>query len=180
MNISNNIKSITKEFDNWSFYTNKSYTAKIQKADPDHIYNVHEQPGIVYNFLEDSYERVGNTGYVVTGLAGEMWPIGESSLKKYNVNKADISLEPVSADTIELDTVYAAARIICTLEFTLEADYGEKAILKGNSPGIEHADGDYILVKAKMKDGEYIPDFEDSGRIINGSLFTRLYKPFLL
>ncbi|MBR6670048.1 MAG: hypothetical protein IKL31_04790 [Ruminococcus sp.] len=178
MNISDNIKWITDPETDWKLYTNRSYNAKIQLADPKQIYNVPGKPGVVYNYLEDSYEKVGNTGYVVTGAAGEMWPIGEKAIRKYNVNPEDISSEPINVDTVELDTVYAAVMIPTDTKFTLEVDYGEKAVLKGNRSGIEHGNGDYVLVMAKFVDGVYCPDFEDSGRIINGAVFDKLYKKF--
>ena len=176
MNISNNIQWIIESSD-WSLYTNRSYRAKIQKADPNRIYNVPGQPGVVYNCLEDSYESVGSQ-YVVTGVAGEMWPIGEGALRKYRITAEDITAEPTEVDTVELDTIYAAIRIPLETKFTLEVDYGEKALLHGNRDGIPHSDGDYVLIPAKMSpDGKFVPDFDDSGRIVNGTIFDKLYKP---
>jgi len=180
MNISENIQWIISAPTQWKLYTNKSYRAKIQIADTQQVYNVSDQPGVVYNCLEDSYEKVGNTGYVVTGIAGEMWPIGEKAVTKYNIHPQDITTEPTEVDTVELDTVYAAIMISKDTEFTLEVDYGEKALLRGNRPGIAHSDGDYVLVNAKLIDGKYLPDFEDSGRIVNGVIFGELYKPHIL
>ena len=58
-----------------------------------------------------------------------------------------------------------------------ETDYGEKALLRGNRPEIPHAGGDYVLVFAKKQNGIYSPDFTDSGRIVNGTIFKVLYKP---
>ena len=81
MNISKNIQYILDDNSLWSLYTNKSYRAKIQKADKTKTYNVEGKPGIVYNVFEDSYAEVNEGGLVVTGVAGEMWPIGESALK---------------------------------------------------------------------------------------------------
>lgn len=177
MNISENIHWITDTHAQWKLYTNRSYRAKIQKADLHRVYNVPDTPGVVYNCLEDSYEKVGDTGYIVTGLAGEMWPIGESALRKYNVDREAITGEAMDASTIELDTVYAGIRIPIQTKFTLEVDYGEKALLKGNRQGIGHGEGDYVLVAAKLIDGEYVPDFDDSGRVVNGEIFDKLYKP---
>ena len=178
MNISKNIQWITNNPTQWKLYTNRSYRAKIQIADSQRVYNVADKPGVVYNCLEDAYENVSDTGYVVTGIAGEMWPIGEKAVKKYNVNPANITAEPMEIDTVELDTVYAAIRIPTETQFTLEVDYGEKAVLRGNRSGMEHGNGDYVLVMTKLVDGEYYPDIDDSGRIINGTIFNRLYKPF--
>ncbi|MBQ8079866.1 MAG: hypothetical protein IJ236_07930 [Oscillospiraceae bacterium] len=178
MNISENIRWITGTNEGWALYTNRSYRARIQKADPDRIYNVPDTPGVVYNILDDSYEKVGSTGYVVTGAAGEMWPIGEGALRKYKVSPEEITSDPMPVDTVELDTVFAGIRIPVETTFTLEVDYGEKALLKGNRPDIAHGDGDYVLVAAKLCDGRYVPDFTDSGRVVNGAIFDILYKPF--
>ena len=178
MNISKNIRWIISTPTLWRFYTNRSYQAKIQTADSQRVYNVADKPGVVYNCLEDAYEKVGDSGYVVTGLVGEMWPIGEKAVKKYNVDPKNITAEPMEVDTVELDTVYAAIMIPSDTMFTLEVDYGEKAVLRGNRFGIDHGDGDYVLVAAKLVNGIYIPDFDDSGRIINGAIFEKLYQEF--
>lgn len=176
MNISKNIQWITSDSKRWKFYTNRSYRAKIQIADSQQVYNVPGKPGVVYNYLEDAYEKVGDTGYVITGIAGEMWPIAEKAVKKYNVDPEVITSEPMEIDTFELDTVYAAIMIPIETQFTLEVDYGEKAVLRGNRSGIEHGDGDYVLVVAKLVNGDYLPDPNDSGRIVNGAIFNKLYK----
>ena len=159
-------------------YRNRSYQARIQKADPGREYNVKGRCGVVYNFLEDAYEEVDGTGYVVTGLLGEMWPVGRGAVKKYGIAPEDITFEPVTVYTAELDTVYAAIMIPAGTEFTLEVNYGRKALLCGNRKGISHGEGDYVVTAAVLSGGIYRPDFEDSGRIVNGSIFERLYKPF--
>ena len=107
-----------------------------------------------------------------------MWPIGANAITKYNIAVEDISFEPIDVTTSELETVYAAIRIPTGTEFTLVTDYGRKALLRGNREGIGHGEGDHILVTAVMKNGVYVPNFNDSGRIINGTIFDRLYKPF--
>ena len=178
MNISENIRWITSVPTLWRFYTNRSYRAKIQTADSQRVYNGADKPGVVYNCLEDAYEKVGDSGYVVTGIVGEMWPIGEKAVKKYKVAPKDITAEPIEVDTVELDTVYADIVIPSDIMFRLEVDYGEKAVLRGNRLGIDHGEGDYVLVAAKLVNGIYIPDFDDSGRIINGAIFEKLYKEF--
>lgn len=177
MNISDNIACILTDT-GWKLYTNRSYTAKIQKADPAQIYNVPDQPGIVYNWLEDAYERVAAGGYVITGAAGEMWPVGAGALAKYDIAPEKISHAPQAVRTIENDTVLAGIQIPAETVFTLETDYGEKALLTGNRSGIPHGSGDFILVAAKKTPNGYVPDFEDCGRIVNGSLMDQLYQPF--
>ena len=176
MNISKNIQYILADNSLWSLYTNKSYKAKIQKADKTKTYNVERKPGIVYNVFEDSYAEVDEGGLVVTGVAGEMWPIGESALKKYNVSIDQLSFEPIEVNTVETGDVFCGVQITVETEFTLETDYGIKVILKGNRPEIEHGNGDFILVSAKLKNGMYVPDFSDSGRVVNGIIFDKLYK----
>ncbi len=178
MNISENIWWITNGSVQWKLYKNRSYRAQIQRADPQRIYNVPGMPGVVYNFLDDAYEKVAASGYVVTGVKGEMWPINKETVKKYRVDPDEITAEPTPVDTVELDTVYAGVMIPADTQFTLEVVYGERAVLHGNSPGAEHGCGDYILFPAKQFGGEYLPDFNNSGRIVNGSVFDILYQPF--
>lgn len=180
MNISENIQWIMGSTAQWSLVRNKSYQAQIQKANPEKIYNVEGQKGVVYNFLEDAYEKVNPEGYVITGAASEMWPIGAGALKKYQIAPEDITEVPQLVNTVELDTVYAAIQIPVDTKFTLEVDYGEKAVLKGNRPELEHGSGDYVLIATKSINGQYVPDFEDSGRIVNGAIFSVLYQPILL
>ena len=178
MKASENIKWIFNDSGKWNLYKNKSNKVRIQKSDPDREYNVSGNKGVVYNFLEDSYEKIGKEGYIVTGVVGEMWPIGSKALSKYNIKPEEITYEAKEVDTVELETVYAAVKIPLGTEFWLETDYGEKALLKGNRSGIEHGTGDFVLVTTKLKEGVYEPDFEDSGRIINGKIFDQLYRKF--
>lgn len=178
MQISENIRWITEPGAEWTPVRNRSYRAQIQTADPARVYNVPGRPGVVYNVLEDSYEKVGAEGYVITGAAGEMWPIGTGALRKYRISPEAVTDTPQPVDTVELETVYAAIRIPADTAFTLEVDYGEKAVLKGNRPGIGHGAGDYVLVETKQApDGTYQPDLSDSGRVINGGIFDILYQP---
>lgn len=174
MNISTNISYILKPDVKWQFFTNQSYSAKIQKADKNRVYNTNK-PGIVYNILEDSYAPVGN-GYVITGVAGEMWPIGENALAKYDIAKEDITSEPQDVKTKETGTIMAGVQIPTSVVFQLQTDYGEKAWLNGNRKGIDHGDGDWILVLAKTTEHGLTPDFTDSGRIVNGAILEKLYK----
>lgn len=178
MNISENIQWITHAPGQWKLYRNRSYLARIQTADPSRIYCDGGEPGIVYNCLEQSYERVAENGYIVTGLMGEMWPIGRKVLPKYDIDPNAITDEPTPVFTRETDTVYAGIRIPVGTRFTLETDYGEKVWLKGNAAGIPHGTGDYVLVCTRTENGVIVPDFGDCGRIINGSIFGRLYQPY--
>lgn len=176
MNITENISFITAEPEEWELFRNRPYMAQIQKADPERIYNVPNQKGVVYNQFEDACEKVNSGNYIITGAAGEMWPISAKNLPKYKINPEDITFEPQSVMTVETGTVLAGIRIPLETEFMLQVDYGEKSWLKGNCPGIEHGEGDWILVNTQFIDGKYVPDFSDSGRIVNGSIFDRIYK----
>ncbi|MBR4320763.1 MAG: hypothetical protein IKP69_12100 [Oscillospiraceae bacterium] len=177
MNISQNIQWILDRNTKWEPFTNKSYQVQIQKANSGKIYNVPGQKGVVYNILEDAYEKTGDTGYIITGVASEMWVIPPKALQKYDIMEHDITDEPQSVMTKETGTIFAAVQIPVDKEFTLEVDYGEKVILKGNRPEIGHNTGDYVLVATKKMNGQYVPDFEDSGRIVNGAVFQTLYQP---
>lgn len=178
MVISENIQYI-KASDEWTFFVNKSYRAKIQKGYSDAVYNVPGKMGVVYNILEDSFEPVNDSCYIVTGAAGEMWPISERALKKYDIAPEKITDCPQEISTIPTDTVFAGIQIPARTAFTLEVDYGEKCVLKGNRDGIGHDAGDWVLVAAKRVDGKYVPDFEDAGRIVNGTIFNVLYQPYM-
>ncbi|HOO06784.1 MAG TPA: hypothetical protein PLH83_09915 [Ruminococcus sp.] len=70
MKISDNISYITEAPEKWSLFRNRSYTAKIQRSDPQREYNVPGKKGVVYNYLEDSYEPVSEGGFIVTGALG--------------------------------------------------------------------------------------------------------------
>lgn len=177
MNITENVKYITENPQKWGLFTNRSYMAQIQKADPERIYNIPDKKGFVYNQFEDSCEKVNSRNYIITGVAGEMWPINEKNLPKYKVNPEDITYEPQNVMTVETGAVLAGIQIPADIEFMLEVDYGEKSWLKGNHHGIEHGEGDWILVNTTLVNGIYVPDFSDSGRIVNGSIFEKIYKP---
>ncbi|HOR21696.1 MAG TPA: hypothetical protein PLY43_03130 [Ruminococcus sp.] len=178
MKISDNISYITEAPEKWSLFRNRSYTAKIQRSDPQREYNVPGKKGVVYNYLEDSYEPVSEGGFIVTGALGEVWPIGESSFGKYGIDKTDVGFEPVEVRTIQWDTVYAAIQIPAEIQFTLEVNYGERALLHGNRPGISHGSGDWVMVFARKEGQIFLPDFTDSGRIVNGRAMPIIYRPY--
>lgn len=178
MNITENIGFITAVPEKWQLFTNRSYMAQIQKADPSRVYNVPNQKGVVYNQFEDAHEKVTAENYIITGVAGEMWPISAKNLPKYDIKPENITYEPQSVATVETGTVLAGIRIPTATEFMLQVDYGEKCWLKGNRPDSEHGKGDWILVNTTLVNGIYVPNFSDSGRIVNGSIFEAIYKPY--
>lgn len=176
MEISENIRFITEDPAQWRLFRNRSYQAMIEKADRSKIYNVPDQKGVVYNVLEDAYAMVTEDGYVVTGLYGEKWPIGKGTIVKYDIAPEDVTDIPTPVMTVELETVYAGIRIDAEIPFTLVTDYGERVELKGNREGIVHGDGDWILVAVCEENGRLCPDFSDMGRVVNGSIFHKLYR----
>ena len=177
MVISDNIRYIESASE-WKLFVNRSYRAKIQKGSASQVYNVPERAGVVYNILEDSYEPVRDGCYIVTGAAGEMWPIPAAALRKYRIAPEDITAEPQEVDTVPTDSVFAGIQIPADVRFTLEVDYGEKCVLKGNRDGIGHGEGDWVLVAVKEENGKLVPDFTDAGRIVNGEIFEILYQSY--
>lgn len=149
----------------WSAYTRRSYEVMIQKASEKMIYNVPDKPGYVFNKLELSNIDVTGYSYIVTGLAGEMWPIQESSLVGYEANPDDIKAKPKAFKTRTNDITYYAVQIPVEKEFKVSLANG--TVLNGNSYGVEHGTGDYLLCT----------DFENKDyRIINGYIFDQIYQ----
>lgn len=177
--ISENIRYILNDA-NWFACKNQAYCVKIQKGDPARVYNVPEKAGVVFNILERTEEPVKEGNYVVTGVAGESWPISVKALRKYDIAPEDITFEPQSCMTKPVDTVYCAIQIPAATAFWLCVDYGEIVTLNGNSEpeSVPHGTGDYVLVEAKQDaEGKWFPDFEsNSQRIINGAIFETLYR----
>ena len=160
----------------WRFCRNRSYTARIQRGDPEREYNIPDRPGVVYNFLEDSCAPVFEGCFIVTGALGEQWCIGPGSVGKYGLAPEDIGFEPVEVQTREVPDLYAFIIVPEDTEFSVRTDYGEKVWLRGNRPGIPHGGGDIFLLRALEQNGSRGPDMEDCGRIVNGELFPRIYK----
>ena len=108
---------------------------------------------------------------MVTGVAGEMWPIGESALSKYDISKENITSEPQDVQTKETGTIMAGVQIPVNITFQLQTYYGEKVWLN------DHGTGDWVLVSTKKTEsGLLVPDFTDSGRVINGAIMEKLYR----
>ena len=146
-------------------YRRRRYPVYIRRAVKGSIYNVSDTPDVVYNILEDSYETTADADYIVTGLLGEMWPIKKESLAGYDVSPEEIDDEPRQFFSKSSDIVFYAVQI--SGEFELELEDG--IVLKGNRPGIEHGEGDYILWTSLEKQ-----DY----RIINGKIFTSMYEEY--
>lgn len=176
MNISENIRYIETSGE-WKLFRNKSYRAMIQRGHTDQTYNA-DRPGVVYNCLEDSYEPVIEGCYIVTGAAGEMWPIPETALRKYDIEKEKITDQAQPVMTKPTDQIFCGIMIPKETAFTLEVDYGEICLLNGNRAGIPHGSGDWVLVAAREENGKFVPDLSDAGRIVNGEIFEILYQPY--
>ncbi len=181
MQISDSVQWIFSPQLRWGCFRNRPYRAMIQLAEPGRIYNVPGQPGVVYNTLEDSYAQVSPGGYIITGLLGEMWPIGPESLGKYDILPEQIQAEPQPVMTRPLPDLYAGILIPKETAFDVTAHYGEKTtVLHGNRPGIAHGCGDWVLVTTEEVNGTVRPRFAGNGRIINGILFPKIYRPVVM
>ena len=155
------------ENNKWDTYVRKQYFVQIQKADLQQIYNVSDSPGIVYNFLEDSYEKVIEDGYVITGLLGEMWPIPKEGLTHYDVGDLEIGIEPVLVSTQKSNLRYEGIQIPEKFLFTL--NISGIGVLKGNHKGNQHAGGDYVVKEIRGTVKQAI-------RIVNGMIFDKMYQ----
>ncbi len=150
----------------WKQYHRKQYYVQIQKAKSDRIYNVKDKVGVVYNFLEDVEALIDGYDYIVTGVAGEMWPIHKAALCGYEIDNIDsIGIEPKQYKSKARDITYMAVCIPVKHKFQIQLESG--TILNGNTEGVEHATGDYILYTSLDK-----KDF----RIINGNIFDQMYE----
>jgi hypothetical protein len=159
------IEEITFNSESWKVYYRNSYDVKIEKAFSDKIYNVPGRAGVIYNFLEDSYEPVKGADYVVTGILGEMWPITKESLCGYDIKANEITDNPITVKTMKRETPYFAIRIPKECKFSVVLE--QMGELKGNRDMIEHGKGDYILCTSFEKE-----DY----RIINGQVFDKMYR----
>ena len=178
MEISESVRWIFDPALKWGFFRSRPYRAAVQTADPQRIYNVPDSPGVVYNYLEDAYEQVSPGGYVITGILGEMWPIGAESISKYDISPQSVTAEPRTVMTRRMPDLYAGIMIPAQTVFTLTVQYGgSSALLRGNRPETGHCNGDWILLRTCTENGLPRPDFSADGRIINGQCFASLYRP---
>ena len=164
MKISSNIRELVRQGALWQPYRNCSYTVQMQLADHAQVYNVPEKAGVVYNLPEDAYEEVPEVGYVVTGLMGEMWVIPPKALAKYDIDPTKLTHTP---------------QPVRKIKFSLVVNYGREVILRGNRDGVPHGDGDRIIVLARREGNCIVPLADEAGRIVNGSIFERLYQPYV-
>lgn len=160
-------KNVIENKANWQKWRKRIYPVKIQKAIKDKIYNVPGKAGVTYNFLEACEQSLENAAYIVTGLAGEIWPITEKDLDSYDAKPEDIGIEPKEFYTRPNGKIYFGIQIPVQTLFSLETKYF--GVLHGNANAYEisHGKGDYILCTSF-----------DSGnfRIVNGHIFDKMYE----
>lgn len=136
-----------------------SYTVSVEKAEPGTE---------CYNYLEDNeYVTDSDRCFIVTGTAGEQWPINGDKLKsKYGIDPDSIEVgERVSASvTGGGNEVYA---VKTTDQVLIETAWGDTLIANRN--GIPHGDGDMIVSMS--------PDFTGDVWVVNGEVFEGTYAP---
>ena len=136
-----------------------SYTVSVEKAEPGTE---------CYNYLEDNeYVTDSDRCFIVTGTAGEQWPINGDKLKsKYGIDPDSIEVgERVSASvTGGGNEVYA---VKTTDQVLIETAWGDTLI--ANRLGIPHGDGDMIVSTS--------PDFTGDVWVVNGEVFEGTYAP---
>lgn len=136
-----------------------SYTVSVEKAEPGTE---------CYNYLEDNeYVTDSDRCFIVTGTAGEQWPINGDKLKsKYGIDPDSIEVgERVSASVAGGgNEVYA---VKTTDQILIETACGDTLIANRN--GIPHGDGDMIVSTS--------PDFTGDVWVVNGEVFEGTYAP---
>ena len=138
-------------------YDPSSYDAKIEKVEPGTK---------VHNKLENSdYVTDENRCFVVTGTAGEQWPVNGDKLKsKYGLDPE--SIKDGESTTAHVnggsDGIWA---VPVTGNHKIETSWGD--VLETNAAGVEHGDGDYIVSNS--------PDFSDTW-VVNGAVFGNTYE----
>ena len=138
-------------------YDPSSYDVTIEKVAPGTK---------VHNKLENSdYVTDENRCFVVTGTAGEQWPVNGDKLKsKYGIDpdtvkEGEQTIAHVNGGS---DGIWA---VPVTGNHKIETSWGD--VLETNAEGVEHGDGDYIVSNT--------PDFSDTW-VVNGSVFGNTYE----
>lgn len=138
-------------------YDPSSYDVKIEKVAPGTK---------VHNKLENSdYVTDENRCFVVTGTAGEQWPVNGDKLKsKYGLDPDTIETGNPTVAHVDggSDGIWA---IPVGGKHKIETSWGD--VLETNAAGVEHGDGDYIVSNT--------PDFSDAW-VVNGAVFGNTYE----
>lgn len=135
-------------------------------------YKVHVEkvaPGTeCYNYLEDNeYVTDSDRCFIVTGTAGEQWPInGDKLQSKYGIDPNTINEgERVDASVKGGgNEIYA---VKTTDQVVIETAWGDT--LMANRNGIPHGSGDMIVSTS--------PDFTGDVWVVNGEVFEGTYAP---
>lgn len=138
-------------------YDPSSYDVTIEKVAPGTK---------VHNKLENSdYVTDENRCFVVTGTAGEQWPVNGDKLKsKYGLDPDSIETGNSTVAHVNggSDGIWA---IPVGGKHKIETSWGD--VLETNAAGVEHGDGDYIVSNT--------PDFSDAW-VVNGAVFGNTYE----
>ena len=137
-------------------YDPSSYDVKIEKVAPGTR---------IHNKLENAdYVTDENRCFVVTGTAGEQWPVNGDKLKsKYGIDPDTVKEGEQTVAHVDggSDGIWA---VPVTGNHKIETSWGD--VLETNADGVEHGDGDYIVSNT--------PDFSDTW-VVNGSVFGNTY-----
>ncbi len=150
--------------DSWRVFLRRAYTVFIRRADPGRVYNVPGEPGVVYNAFEDCYARVSEGGCVVTGVCGELYPVGPELLAQYDCETLPVGDEPVRCVRRQDGRLWRAVQIPLRVPYRIRLDDGN--VLKGNAPGVGHGEGDWIVCSDGAQDY----------RSVNGLQFPLLFE----
>ena len=140
------------------FETN-SYKVHVEKVEPGTE---------CYNYLEDNeYTTDNDRCFIITGTAGEQWPINGDKLKsKYGIDPDSLEIgERVDASVNGGgNEIYA---VKATDQVLIETAWGDT--LMANRNGIPHGSGDMIVSTS--------PDFTGDVWVVNGEVFEGTYAP---
>ena len=202
---------------NFEWCRKSKYNVQIELA----CYKIDENHPLLPGFFEKEFERDGKivkyavkTGtnelekntwttnpdrpYVITGTAGERWPVKPSNLTAYEVNPEDITTVPLTVSTKDpSDQEFLVAtnipldqqiKVISKWAYRDDGTIDETQVLTSNTEDsiISHANGDYIVAKHIDGKPEYMELTEElrntkeaatlySPRIINGSIMETTY-----
>ena len=138
-------------------YDPSSYDVAIEKVAPGTK---------VHNKLENAdYVTDENRCFVVTGTAGEQWPVNGDKLKsKYGIDPDTVKEGEQTVAHVDggSDGIWA---VPVTGNHKIETSWGD--VLETNAEGVEHGDGDFIVSNT--------PDFSDTW-VVNGSVFGNTYE----
>lgn len=152
----------------WQMVHERAYEVDIQVADEKRNYNVEGKKGegVVFNKLIQKELPVAGYQYVVTGVLGEMYPIYKSELIDFEIGEGQkIGAKPRKFVKKANHIDYYAIQIPVQYKFQIKLASGK--VLEGNTDGIEHGEGDYLICTS-FERRDY--------RIVKGNIFDKLYE----